>query len=179
MKRVKNTETALKSNANNWNSHFFLPTCVSWHYIKRTSPVQVSPTLVSLITLYFFSSKILFVNPWSLCLIFTLLFALTWDHNVLPTDPFRREESTGPRKDFKHAQAVRRVSDLIQRGQRPPATGRKRELGETQLLLHEWDKLSLDEDGILRRRKGTRTQVIVPRQTFMHCQGTPRKHGST
>ena len=52
----------------------------------------------------------------------------------------------------------------MQRGQRPPATGRKRELGETQLLLHEWDKLSLDEDGILRRCKGTRTQVIVPRQ---------------
>ena len=52
----------------------------------------------------------------------------------------------------------------MQRGQRPPATGRKRELGETQLLLHEWDKLSLDEDGILRRRKGTRTQVIVPSQ---------------
>ena len=76
MKRVKNTETALKSNANNWNSPIFLPTCVSWHYIKRTSPVQVSPTLVSLITLYFFSSKILFVNPWSLCLIFTLLFTI-------------------------------------------------------------------------------------------------------
>ena len=52
----------------------------------------------------------------------------------------------------------------MQRGQRPPATGRKRELGETQLLLHEWDKLSLDEGGILRRCKGTRTQVIVPRQ---------------
>ena len=105
--------------------------------------------------------------------------ALTGDHAVLPTDPFRSEESTGPRIDLKHAKAVCRVGDFMQRGQRPPATGRKRELGETQLLLHEWDKLSLDEDGILRRRKGTRTQVIVPRQTFMHCQGTPRKHGST
>ena len=76
MKRVKNTETALKSNTNNWNSHFFFPTCVSWHYIKCTSPVQVSPTLFSLITLYFFSSKNLFVNPWSLCLIFTRLFTM-------------------------------------------------------------------------------------------------------
>lgn len=56
------------------------------------------------------------------------------------------------------------MRDLIQRGQRPPAAERKRELGETQLPLHEWDKLSLDKDGILRRRKGTRTQVIVPRQ---------------
>ena len=90
--------------------------------------------------------------------------ALTWDHTVLPTEPFRSEESTGPRIDLKHAKAVCRVSDFMQRGQRPPATGRKRELGETQLLLHEWDKLSLDEDGILRRCKGTRTQVIVPRQ---------------
>lgn len=56
------------------------------------------------------------------------------------------------------------MRDLIKGGQRPPTAERKRELPETQLLLHEWDKLSLDEDGILRSRKGTRTQVIVPRQ---------------
>ena len=59
--------------------------------------------------------------------------------------------------DIKHAQAtdqvVRRVSDLLQRGQRLTTGERKRELGETQLLLHEWDNLSLDKDGILRRRK--------------------------
>ena len=38
--------------------------------------MQVSPTLFSLIKLYFFSSKNLFVNPWSLCLIFTRLFTM-------------------------------------------------------------------------------------------------------
>ena len=93
---------------------------------------------------------------------------VTGDYIVLPTDPFRSEESSGPRIGFKQAQAsdqvIRWVSDFIQRGQRPPAEERNRELGKTQLLLHEWDKLSLDENGILRRRKGTRTQVIVPRQ---------------
>ena len=64
--------------------------------------------------------------------------ALTGDHAVLPTDPFRSEESTGPRIDLKYAQAtdqvVRRVSNLIRRGQRPPEAERKRELSETQLL---------------------------------------------
>jgi len=69
---------------------------------------------------------------------------------------------------IQHAQAtdqvVRRVSDLIQHGQRPTTGERKRELSETQLLLHEWDNLSVDKDGILRRRKGTRTQIIVPKQ---------------
>ena len=59
---------------------------------------------------------------------------------------------------------VRRVSGLIQRGQRPTTGERKRELSETQLLLHEWENLSLDKDGVLRRHKGTRTQIIVPKQ---------------
>lgn len=61
--------------------------------------------------------------------------ALTGDHSILSTDSFRREESTGPRIDLKHAQAtdqvVRQVSDLIQHGQWPPAAERKHQLGET------------------------------------------------
>ena len=32
--------------------------------------------------------------------------ALTGDHAVLPTDPFRSEESIGPRIDLKHSQAT-------------------------------------------------------------------------
>ena len=83
--------------------------------------------------------------------------ALTGDHTALPADPVGTVGSV----DLKHAQAtdqvVRRVSDLITRGQRPTARGRKRELNETQLLLHEWDNLSLDQGGILRRQKGTKT----------------------
>lgn len=94
--------------------------------------------------------------------------ALTGDHTVLPTDPVRAHQPIVPTTDIKYAKAtnqvVRRVSDLIQRGQRPTTGKRKRELSETQLLLHEWDSLSLDKDGILRRRKGRRTQIIVPKQ---------------
>ena len=56
------------------------------------------------------------------------------------------------------------MSDLIQRGQRPTTGERKRELSETQLLLHELENLSLDKDGVLRRHKGARTQIIVPKQ---------------
>ena len=56
------------------------------------------------------------------------------------------------------------MSDLIQRGQRPTTGERKRELSKAQLLLHEWENLSLDKDGVLRRHKGTRTQIIVPKQ---------------
>ena len=85
--------------------------------------------------------------------------ALTGDHTVLPTDPVRAHQPIVPTIDIKHAQAtdqvVRRVIDLIQRGKRPTTGERKRELSETQLLLHEWDSLSFDKDGILRRRKGT------------------------
>ena len=60
------------------------------------------------------------------------------------------------------------MSDLIQRGQRLTTGERKRELSETQLLLHEWDNLFLDKDGVLRRHKGTRTQIIVPKQLRPH-----------
>ena len=94
--------------------------------------------------------------------------ALTGDHTVLSADPVGTVEPTVSNVDVKHAQTtdqvVRRVGNLIQRGQRPTARERKRELYETQLLLHEWDNLSVDQDGILRRRKGTRTQIIVPKQ---------------
>lgn len=94
--------------------------------------------------------------------------ALTGDQAALPSDPVGAHQPIVPTIDIKHAQAtdqvVRRVSDLIQRGQRPTTGERKRELSETQLLLHEWDSLSFDRDGILRRRKGTRTQIIVPKQ---------------
>ena len=55
--------------------------------------------------------------------------------NWVSTLTGRSEESTGPRIDLKYAQAtdqvVRRVSDLIRRGQRPPEAERKRELSET------------------------------------------------
>lgn len=94
--------------------------------------------------------------------------ALTGDHDVLPHDPVRIEKSTVPVIDIKSAQAsdqvVRRVSDLIQRRQRLTTGERKRELSETQLLLHEWDNLSLDKDGVLRQHKGTRAKIIVPKQ---------------
>ena len=97
--------------------------------------------------------------------------ALTGDHNVLPTDPLGTDKSTLPVIDIKNAKAtdqvVRRVIDLIQRGQRPRERKDRREktrLSSVQLLLHEWDNLYLDKDEVLRRHKGTRTQIIVPKK---------------
>ncbi|KAK2558824.1 hypothetical protein P5673_019039, partial [Acropora cervicornis] len=84
--------------------------------------------------------------------------ALTGDHSVLPADPVGTDTSTVPVIDLKQAQTT------DQRGQRPTTGERKRELSETQLLLHEWENLSLDKDGVLRWHKGTRTQIIVPKQ---------------
>ena len=56
-------------------------------------------------------------------------------HTVLPADPVGTGTATVPVIDLKQAQAtdqvVRRVSDLIQRGQRPTTEERKRELSET------------------------------------------------
>ena len=79
--------------------------------------------------------------------------AFTGDHNVLPTDPVGTDKSTISVTDLKSAQAsdqVVRVSDFIQRGQKTKTAERKRELSEMQLLLHEWDNLSPNKDGVLR-----------------------------
>ena len=63
--------------------------------------------------------------------------ALTGDYNVLPTDPVGTDKFTVPVIDITSAQAndqiVRRVSDIIQRGQRPTTGERKRELSHMQL----------------------------------------------
>ena len=96
--------------------------------------------------------------------------ALTGDHTILPTDPVGNDKSTATTIDIKHAQAtdqvVRRVSYLIQRDQRPTTGEGKRELSETQLLLHEWDNLSIDRDGILRRH--TRRLKLLYPSSFVH-----------
>lgn len=66
------------------------------------------------------------------------------------------------RKSQREDQAIGRVVTFIVSGTRPSAEQRRKELPETQTLLHEWNKLSLDKDGILRRKP--RNQVVLPAQ---------------
>ena len=59
---------------------------------------------------------------------------------------------------------VGRVRHLIQCGQRPTISERKKETLDTQLLLHEWERLFLDKEGILRGNKGPVSQIVLPKK---------------
>ena len=53
---------------------------------------------------------------------------------------------------------------MVLRGRHPTKREKEKELYQTKLLLYEWDHLSVDTDGILRRHKGPRTQIILPKK---------------
>ena len=94
--------------------------------------------------------------------------ALTSDSALLSSDTPEVDGSRMPKIDIKQAQindkTVGRVRHLIQCGQRPTTSERKKETLDTQLLLHEWERLFLDKKGILRRNKGPVSQVVLPKK---------------
>lgn len=57
-----------------------------------------------------------------------------------------------------------RVVKMIQSGQRPTRTQQQLESPDTRHLLHEWPKLTLDSDGVLRRENGQRNQIVLPKK---------------
>lgn len=73
------------------------------------------------------------------------------------------EIRTAQRED----RAIGRVIKLMESARKPTAEERASEPHETQSLLHEWNKLTLDEDGLLRRRSGPNSQMVLPPK--FHC----------
>ena len=67
----------------------------------------------------------------------------------------KKEQSADP--------VINRERELIQCGLRPTTAERKKEPRDVQLLLHEWNSLSVDKDGILQRCTRSRTQIIIPK----------------
>ena len=61
-------------------------------------------------------------------------------------------------------QVINRVRELIQCGLRPTTVERKKEPRDVQLLLLEWNSLSVDKDGIIQLRTRSRTQIIIPKK---------------
>ena len=94
--------------------------------------------------------------------------ALTSDSALLSSDTPEVDGSRMPKIDIKQAQindkTVGRVRHLIQCGQRPTTSERKKDTLDTQLLLHEWERLFLDKEGILRRNKGPVSQIVLPKK---------------
>ena len=76
----------------------------------------------------------------------------------LPT-PFSRAEICQAQRDDPN---IGPVIDYKQSDQRPVGQQLKSSSAQSKHLLREWDKLSLDEDGILHRKTVTRTQLVLP-----------------
>lgn len=79
-----------------------------------------------------------------------------------------RSQQTFDSVDVRQAQIDDRiigsVYSFVKDGKRPTSLQRAREPSDTRLLLHEWNKLSIDRDGVLRRQNGPCDQVVLPRK---------------
>ena len=78
---------------------------------------------------------------------------LSGDPATLESDMYDGGKPSVPQLDVKQAQTadpvINRVRELIQCGLRSTTAERKKESRDVQLLLHEWNSLSVDKDGIL------------------------------
>ena len=61
-------------------------------------------------------------------------------------------------------QAILETMTFMHNGRPPSNQERSNACPETKILLREWSKLKLDQDGILRRHLPSKTQLILPRQ---------------
>ena len=70
--------------------------------------------------------------------------------------------------DIRQAQitdkTIHKVYMLVKTGKRPTATQLAHKSPDVRLLSHEWLKLSIDKDGVLRRKSGTCEQIVIPRR---------------
>ena len=101
---------------------------------------------------------------------YTWITALTTDESVLNHDSDQIKQlnfSQISTCDFKEAQKkdtiINRVIEYKNRGRFPSKEERGEEPHKVKLLMREWNNLRI-ENGILKRKKGTFDQLVVPRK---------------
>ena len=97
--------------------------------------------------------------------------ALTDEPDVLSADAAIQPDSnrlTFEITDIQKAQlediVIGKVYSLIHADKRPTANQRARESPDTRFLLHEWQKLCIDANGVLRRKSNAYDQIVLPRK---------------
>ena len=97
--------------------------------------------------------------------------SLTHDSNVLSESqpsPSINGEPRFDETDIQQAQLddsiIGKVYSFVKGDKRPTPAQRARESADTKLLLHEWHKLAIGKDGILRRKSGSCDQIVLPRK---------------
>ena len=100
----------------------------------------------------------------------TWLTALTSDPSILSYDinHISSKPSQIPHLDVLQAQqqdkAIGRVLYYLKLGRRPTKQEKASESATTKQLLHEWEKLSLDSNGLIRRKSGPYNQLVLPKK---------------
>ena len=100
--------------------------------------------------------------------------SLTYDSNVLSESeppPSINGEPRFDETDIRQAQLdhsiIGKVYSFVKGDKQPTPAQRARESADTKLLLHEWHKLAIGKDGILRRKSASCDQIVLP-QKFHH-----------
>ncbi|CAB3992521.1 Hypothetical predicted protein [Paramuricea clavata] len=73
-------------------------------------------------------------------------------------------EVDGIRQAQIEVSIIGKVHSFIKADKRPTTSQRARESTDTQSLLHEWQRLSTGSDRVLKRKKGTHDQIVLPRK---------------
>ena len=73
-------------------------------------------------------------------------------------------ESTEIRKAQMEDSVVGRIYSFLREGKQPHANLRAKESPNTRTLFHEWQKLSIDADWVMRRSNGKYNQIVLPRK---------------
>ena len=97
---------------------------------------------------------------------FALIDSLAVDASIVEVDADIRGIGTYSQSAIIQAQkedpSIARFLSYKRKGRWPKSHERNGESQETTAMVHEWKKISLGEDGILRRSTKTKTQLVVP-----------------
>ena len=93
--------------------------------------------------------------------------AISIDPPKLSDPVMRQDHPAFMNSDIRNAQhddpSIARVLTYLRKGHRPTQRERIGERPDTTSLMHEWNHLTL-VDGVLYRKKGDRSQMILPSQ---------------
>ena len=89
---------------------------------------------------------------------------LTLDSTVLEKPPTSQIDKTNLAQVQEQDRVIRRVRYYLKSGLRPTAQETHAELPATRQLLHEWKKLEIGPDNILRRINSIHKQILLPKK---------------
>ena len=89
---------------------------------------------------------------------------LTLDSTVLEKPPTSQIDKTNLTQVQEQDRVIRRVWYYLKSGLGPTAQETHAELPATRQLLHEWKKLEIGPDNVLRRVNGIHKQILLPKK---------------